>query len=83
MSDEALMEIQRSLGRIEQKIDSAADTLVAHTADDKRIQTAFFDRIEKLQLAQARQRGFITALGTVGSVLGAGFGYFVERWLRH
>jgi hypothetical protein len=79
MSDDALLEIQRSLGRIEQKIDGHSQTLAQHTADDKVVQRALFERIETLQLGVAKQKGFMTALASVGSVLGAGAGYLIER----
>ncbi len=69
-----------ALGRIEQKIDSAAGSLVQHVADDKVVAKALFERIEVLQLSHAKQKGALTVLGTVGSMLGAGVGYLIERW---
>lgn len=83
MSDEILFEMQRSLGRIEQKIDSAAAALADHAADDKTVQKALFERIEGLQMSHARQKGFITALTSLGSVIGAVGGYVAERVLGH
>lgn len=83
MSEDVLYEIQRSLGRIEQKIDSAATALTAHSEKDERVQKALFERIEGLQMSHARQKGFITALTSLGSVVGAVGGYVAERLLGH
>lgn len=79
MSDDVLLEIQRSLGRIEQKIDGNAAVLTAHAAHDEIVQQALFSRIETLQLGAAKQKGFVAALMSIGSVLGACAGYLVER----
>jgi hypothetical protein len=38
--------------------------------------------IGKLQQSNARQRGFLTALGAVGTALGAGVGYAVDILAR-
>lgn len=75
MSDEILFQIQNSLGRIEQKIDSHVDNFRKHEESDAKAYKA----IDELRLGSARQKGFITALTTVGSVLGAGIGYLIER----
>lgn len=80
MSDEVLLEMARTLGRIEQKIDGNATTLSKHMDDDKEIARALFGRIETLQASSNRQKGFMSALATVGTALGAGVGYLVERW---
>jgi hypothetical protein len=79
MGDDILMEIQRSLGRIEQKIDGNAGTLTAHIAHDETVSKALFERIEALQLSAARQKGFVAALMSIGTVLGSGAGYLLER----
>lgn len=79
MSSDQIERVFGSLARIEQKIDSAAGTLAQHALDDKAIQKALFDRVEVLQLGQAKQKGFLSALAAVGSVLGAGVGYIIER----
>lgn len=75
MSDEILYQIQNSLGRIEQKIDSHIDNFRKHEEEDRAARA----ELDKLRLGSARQKGFITALTTVGSVLGAGIGYLIER----
>lgn len=74
------MDIQRTLGRIEQKVDGNLQWMTKHVADDAKVA----DAVIALQVSHAKQRGFMSALGVVGSVLGAGIGYLVERWvLKH
>lgn len=82
MSDDVLLEISRSLGRIEQKIDNNAAALIQHVADDKVVSKALFERIEKLQLGAASHKGALAVLGALGSTLGAGIGYLIERIVR-
>jgi hypothetical protein len=71
MSDEVLFEIQRSLGRIEQKIDGHSTALTQHVADDKVVARALFERIETLQLSHASQRGAARVWSMVGAAAGA------------
>ena len=80
LTDEQVERVFGSLARIETKIDIAAGSLVQHVADDKVVAKALFERIEVLQLSHAKQKGALTVLGTVGSMLGAGIGYLIERW---
>ena len=79
MNADQITRVFESLGRIEQKIDGNASTLSQHILDDKAVAKALFERVEVLQLGQAKQKGFLTALTSVGSVLGAGVGYLVEK----
>lgn len=37
------------------------------------------ERIGALEASNAKQKGFLTALTSVGSVMGAGVGYLIER----
>ncbi len=71
MSDEILMDIQRTLGRIEQKIDGHVTSFTQHVADDKVVARALFERIEPLQLEQARQKGAAKVWSLVGAAGGA------------
>jgi hypothetical protein len=82
MSDEVLMEIQRSLGRIEAKADAFSAALAQHASDDKATFKHLFENVEVLKLASAKQKGALTVLGVFGSMLGAGVGYLVERFIR-
>jgi hypothetical protein len=65
------MDIQRTLGRIEQKIDGHVTSFAQHVADDQRIAKALFERIEPLQLEQARQKGAARVWSLVGAAGGA------------
>jgi hypothetical protein len=82
MDNEQVERIFGSLGRIEAKVDGLSANLTTHTEDDKRIAKALFDRIEPLQASANKQKGALTVLGMAGSMLGAGVGYLVERFLR-
>jgi hypothetical protein len=79
VSDEVLLEMSRTLGRIEAKIDGTTATLTQHVEHDEKVTKALFERIEGLQLGAARQKGALKVLGVVGSALGAGVGYLIER----
>ena len=70
-----LLDIKGQTGEMKAHIATTAEALQRHIDDDKVLGTA----IQTLQLGAARQRGFLTALTSVGSVLGAGVGYLVER----
>jgi hypothetical protein len=71
VSDEILMDIQRTLGRIEQKIDNTAATLTQHTADDKVVAKFLYDRVEVIQLEHAKQKGAARVWGAMGAIGGA------------
>lgn len=83
MSDEILMDIQRTLGRVEQKIDGHAVSLTQHVADDKVVARALFERIEVLQLGMAQQRGSAKVWSMLavaaGAILGAVSSFFAGR----
>lgn len=83
MSDEILMDIQRTLGRIEGNQTGFKDALTAHIERDEKIDKALFERIEALQASHNKQKGAMTILGTIGAMIGAGIGYFVEWKSRH
>ena len=77
VSPEQVAQVFAALGRIEQKVEDTKSSLVQHAQDDK----AMAVDIRTIQLRLAKQRGFMTALTSVGSVVGAGVGYLVERWI--
>lgn len=83
MTPEQIAEVFSSLGRIEQKIDSHIDTVEKHAEHDDAVHKLLFSRVETLQLAHARQRGFITAIAAVGSAVAGGVGYLLERIWGH
>lgn len=82
MSDDQIAQVFGALGRIEQKVDGLGQTFTTHVADDQRIHKALFERIEPLQASMNKQKGALTILGAAGSIIGAGAGYLVERFLR-
>jgi hypothetical protein len=83
MTSEQIERVFGALSRIETKLDTHVDSMEAHVAHDQTIHTALFSRVETLQLAHARQKGFITAIAGVASAAAAGIGYLIERWLGH
>ncbi len=74
-----LINMRGDLGRLEGKVDGHATALATHIEDDKELTAA----VQRIQISQARQRGFVAALSTVGAVVGAGLGaaadYFARR----
>jgi len=74
MNSDQIAQVFGALGRIEQKIDSHTQWMTKHVADD----ALMAKDIESLKLSHARQKGFMTALAGVGSVIGAGIGYLAE-----
>jgi hypothetical protein len=81
MSDEQVNSLFQAVGRIEQKVDGLSGVFTTHTEHDAVVQKALFERLEGLQLSHAKQRGFFSALAAGGSVIGAGVGYAIEKWL--
>lgn len=77
-----LINMRGDLGRLEGKVDGHATTLATHIADDKVDNAALVAAVQKLQLTNARQRGFVAAISTVGAVLGAGLGAVVDYLAR-
>jgi hypothetical protein len=77
-----LGDIQQSLGRIEQKVDGTSAWMHQHALDDKTQFEEISSKVDTLRIAGAKQRGFISALGAVGTAVGAGVGYLIERWAR-
>lgn len=73
-----LVNMRGDLGRLEGKFDGHATAFKAHVEDDKDLA----ESVQKIQISQARQRGFVTALSTVGAVLGAGLGAAIDYFAR-
>lgn len=73
-----LINMRGDLGRLEGKVDGHANTLKAHVDDDKVTHAALVASVQKLQINQARQRGFVTAVSAVGGTVGAGFVYILK-----
>jgi hypothetical protein len=77
-----LINMRGDLGRLEGKVDGHASTLATHIADDKVNDAALTAALQKIQISQARQRGFVAALSTVGAVIGAGLGAGIDYLAR-
>jgi|GEM_PF-2309764 len=75
MSDEIMMDIQRTLGRIEQKIDSHVEAFDKHVTMDMEAYKA----IGALRTDTAKQKGYMTAMGAIGGVVVTALGYLVDR----
>lgn len=83
MSDqiyEMLGTMRESLGRIEQKADSTLTWMAQHSATQAKDLGVITTDITDLKLAQAKRKGFMSAIGVIGTVVGSGIGYLVERW---
>jgi hypothetical protein len=73
-----LLDLKGAMGKIEGTMDANAKAFSDHCAADARMAVD----VSKLQLGVARQRGFLTALGAVGTALGAGVGYAIDILAR-
>lgn len=80
MSPEQIERVFGALSRIETKIDLHVGTVKDHIDHDEKVQKALFERIEGLQASANKQKGALTVLGAVGSMLGAGLGYLAEKF---
>lgn len=84
-----IVNMKGDLGRVEGKIGGMADAFKAHVEDDKVVAAAHLasvaavaNEVVKLKLSNARQRGFVAAISTVGAVVGAGLGAAVDYFAR-
>jgi hypothetical protein len=77
-----LYDIQNALGRIEANGTTTKELIEKHVVDDKASFATIEAKVDTLRLSHAKQKGIMTALGVIGSGLGAGVGYLVERYVR-
>jgi hypothetical protein len=82
MSDTQIERVFGALGRIEQKIDGTNGWMKEHAEATANSFKEVSEKVAKLEIGHARQKGVLAALAGVGSVLGAGIGYAVDL-LRH
>jgi hypothetical protein len=73
-----LVNMRGDLGRVEGKVDGHSAALIAQKSEHDNLR----DGVQRLQLAQARSRGFVAAISTVGAVVGAGLGAAVDYFSR-
>ena len=78
MSGDQIERVFGTLARIEQKIDGHTKWTTEWTQKHEVSDAQMAGDIKKLEMSSARQRGFMTALAAVGSVIGAGIGYLAE-----
>lgn len=73
-----LVNMRGDLGRLEGKFDGHTVAFNAHVEDDKELNKA----VQRLQISNARQRGFVAAISAVGAVMGAGLGVAADLIFR-
>ncbi len=73
-----LVNMRGDMGRIEGTVKGFGNKLAERDIDDRLLAAS----VQKLQLSQAHQRGFIAAISTVGAVVGAGLGAAVDYFSR-
>jgi hypothetical protein len=73
-----LLEIKGDIGQLQSTAASNVKALADHVAAD----AVMAGDIKRLQLGAARQRGFLTAITAVGTVVGAGVGYAIDLLAR-
>ena len=77
---QVLLQVKEDIGETKQKILSTSELLANHIGVDTVVQSALRTDMTTLQLGQAKQHGFLLALSSIGSVLGIGIGYLIQRW---
>jgi hypothetical protein len=77
-----LYDMQNALGRIEANGISTKELIEKHVAEDKSTFITITDSVDVLKISHAKQKGFMSALGLVGTTVGAGVGYLIERYIR-
>lgn len=71
-----LLEIKDDMGSLKAKAEGHTAWMTKHVEDDK----VLAGKIADIQLIQAKQRGFLTAIGVIGSILGSVGGWLFERF---
>ena len=82
MSEEIMADIQRSLGRIENKVDTALAWQRSHVEDDRAQFEGMRKEIRIVQMQQAAQRGRARVWGLVATALGTAAGAIAGIWHR-
>jgi hypothetical protein len=73
-----LLTLKGDMGELKGTMAANAKAFTDHVIAD----ASMAKDIARLQLGVARQRGFLTALGAVGTALGAGVGYAIDILAR-
>ncbi len=74
----ALISLRGDVGRLEGKFDGHVRALEALATEDDKQKEA----IQKIELVQARQKGFVAAVSTAGAIIGAGLGAVADYFSR-
>lgn len=84
MSDAILADIQRSLGRIEQKVDGVSEWMEKHTAEDRALFAELNVSVRDIQLNRAERKGaFRVVAKLIGLVTSGGAaGGLIEHFLH-
>jgi hypothetical protein len=77
-----LLAVREDLGSIKANVASTSALLANHIGVDTVVQAQLRTDVSTLQMGAARQRGFLAAIGTVGTLLGAGLGYIIS-FVKH
>ena len=77
-----LLSVREDLGGIKANVASTSALLANHIGVDTVVQSQLRTDVSTLQMGAARQKGFLAAIGTVGTLLGAGIGYIIS-FARH
>ena len=72
------MDIKEDIGQLQATAAANGKSFSEHVVAD----SFMAQDIKTLQLSQARQRGFLTAISAVGTVIGAGVGYAIDLLAR-
>ena len=83
MSETIMADIQRSLGRIENKVDTALAWQRSHVEDDRAQFESVRSQIQDLSLAHAGQRGRAKVLSAIWLALSSALGAVVSAVLAH
>jgi hypothetical protein len=73
-----LVNMRGDMGRLEGKMEGYTTTLATQKSDHD----VLAGSVQRLQLSQAKQRGFVAAISTVGAVAGAALGAAADYFSR-
>lgn len=84
MSDAILADIQRSLGRIEQKVDGVSEWMEKHTVEDRAMFGVLQADVQEIKITRAERKGAVKVLAKlVGLVTSGGAaGGLIEHFLH-
>jgi hypothetical protein len=74
MSPDQIERVFGALARIEQKIDGHTAWMLQHVADDKIVA----DRVAGMQLAAAKQKGFMAGISLLGVIISTAVGWILD-----